>query len=49
MYDILLADSNTDALEKNVWWVKTNCSWKTQRGDSIDYLGYKLGLPKIQL
>ena len=58
MDDILLADSDMDILGKNVseskdnlaLWVNTNYSWKkVKREDSINYLGYKTGLQKIQL
>ena len=57
MDDILFADSNVDTLENMFEEVKkkipllgiTNCSWKKiQRGDSIDCLGYKIGLQKIR-
>ena len=57
MDDILLTDSET-YFRKNVWWSKENFAlfgiatapgWKKpQRGDSINYLGYKKGLQKNQ-
>ena len=54
MDDILLSDSNVDTLERMFEEENfallgiTNCSWKIQRGDSINYLGYKIGLQKIK-
>lgn len=54
--DILLADSNIDTLEemfKEVkkilpYWRFANCTWKKYRGDFVNYLGYKIGLQKIE-
>ena len=57
MDDILLSDSNKDTLEsmfeevKKVlprWGLKI-ASEKIQRGDSINYLGYRIGLEKIRM
>lgn len=50
MDDILMADSDTDTLEKEFCLVG-DCKLllkKIQRGYSINYLGYKIGLQKIQ-
>ncbi|KAL6046653.1 hypothetical protein STEG23_017559 [Scotinomys teguina] len=56
MDDILLADSNADTLERLFEEVKKILPcWglqiapeKIQKGDSINYLGYKIGLQKIR-
>ncbi|KAL6086199.1 hypothetical protein STEG23_010845 [Scotinomys teguina] len=56
MDDILLTDSNADALERLFEEVKKILPcWglqiapeKIQKGDSINYLGYKIGLQKIR-
>ena len=55
MDDILLSDSNKDTLESMFEEVKKVlprqglqiASEKIQRGDSINYLGYRIGLEKI--
>ena len=56
MDDILLSDSNKDILEsmfeevKKVlprWGLQT-APEKIQRGESINYLGYRIGLQKIR-
>ena len=52
---ILLADSDSDTLEKvfeeakkilPCWGLQIAPEKKIQRGDSINYLGYKIGLQK---
>ena len=56
MDDILLSDSNIDTLERMFEEVKKVLpKWglqiapeKIQRGDSVNYLGYKIGLQKIR-
>ena len=56
MDDILLSDSNADTLERMFEEVKKVLpKWglqiapeKIQRGDSVNYLGYKIGLQKIR-
>ena len=56
MDDILLSDSNKDTLESMFEEVKKVLPrWglqiapeKIQRGDSINYLGYRIGLKKIR-
>ena len=56
MDDILLSDSNKDILESMFEEVKKVLPrWglqiapeKIQRGDSINYLGYRIGLEKIR-
>ena len=55
MDDILLSDSNKDTLERMLEEVKKFLpKWglkiapeKIQRGDSVNYLGYTIGLQKI--
>ena len=57
MDDILLSDSNKDTLESMFEEVKKVLPrWglqiapeKIQRGDSINYLGYRIGLEKIRM
>ena len=57
MDDILLSDSNKDILESMFEEVKKVLPrWglqiapeKIQRGDSINYLGYRIGLEKIRM
>ena len=54
--DILLSDSNIDTLERMFEEVKIVLpKWglqiapeKIQRGDSVNYLGYRIGLQKIR-
>jgi hypothetical protein len=50
--DILLANLHTLGKmfdkENFVLLMIKNSSWKIQRGDSINYLGYKIGLQKIR-
>ena len=56
MDDILLSDSNIDTLERMFEEVKIILpKWglqivpkKIQRGDSVNYLGYRIGLQKIR-
>ena len=56
MDDILLSYSNIDTLERQFEEVKIVLpKWglqispeKIQRGDSVNYLGYKIGLQKIK-
>ena len=56
MDDILLSDSNLDTLERMFEEVKIILpKWglqiapeKIQRGDSVNYLGYKIGFQKIR-
>ena len=56
MDDILLSDSNIDTLERMSEEVKIILpKWglqitpeKIQRGDSVNYLGYRTGLQKIR-
>ena len=56
MDDILLSDSNIDTLERMFEEVKIILpKWglqiapeKIQRGDSVNYLGYRTGLQKIR-
>ena len=57
MDDILLSDSNIDTLERMFEEVKIILpKWglqiapeKIQRGDSVNYLGYRTGLQKIRV
>ena len=56
MDDILLSNSNIDTLEKNfeeeesvlTAWGLQIAPGKIQIGDSINYLGYKIGQQKIK-
>ena len=56
MDDILLSDSNIDTLERMFEEVKIILpKWglqiapeKIQRGDSVNYLGYRIGLQKFR-
>ena len=56
MDDILLSDSNADTLEKMFEeekkvpykWGLQIVPEKIQRGDSVNYLGYRRGLQKIR-